>query len=663
MRERLPCASKVYAVLFMLLAAHGQQVSAQIAQATAPGASSIAVASSTPPSSSPATEKVCAVPSQPVVLVKRESSQFCDPQAIATMLAAAFNNAASQVAGAAKVIELSQAQSAGSTPASAMPTIDAAKYPELATLLANNTKGSDPLGLRTAVATALSQQQGAGDIYAAQLEQAAGIINGFTSTPLQFGTLGSVRNYITRVVQVNTLLGAIQRQVREGRVRPMRPTALFVNIGLTFPVAFLVYLSRIFIAARDLVQVPRDSINVAIASLNLVILISTNPINFAGLNAGEGPGGIFAPGAVRIGAGGGIGPGGGIFGPSSGIGTGIGAAGKRLLGVNEQFQELMSQLEAAGISTRELLDTSSAPTITTTGAAVAEGPTSPLARVFQLSEQLDGMLSAVQDVAGTIIPQLETVLSIDDVYNFRQNLFGGDPLAAVSESLRNISSQVSDTAKALVAEVLASSGVNTVLNSALGNANVDSPDGVCILPPITNVSAINIGNGTNGLPPGVIGLPAVKELGLPAVPFPGGFPATPPAFNAAVLNLLRTINSALALTFAILNLIQTILEWVGDVLAVPPAEIALVTGPILFGIASVEYYNALVAAFPAVPNGYLNDLNTALGGLGSGLTGNVFLGSSGGPLRTALGSLRTSLGTLGTAQGTLRGLTGGLARA
>ncbi|GFH09537.1 hypothetical protein HaLaN_04703 [Haematococcus lacustris] len=659
MRERLPCASKVYAVLFMLLAAHGQQVSAQIAQATAPGASSIAVASSTPPSSSPATEK-----------------------AIATMLAAAFNNAASQVAGAAKVIELSQAQSAGSTPASAMPTIDAAKYPELATLLANNTKGSDPLGLRTAVATALSQQQGAGDIYAAQLEQAAGIINGFTSTPLQFGTLGSVRNYITRVVQVNTLLGAIQRQVREGRVRPMRPTALFVNIGLleaqrllfggtrlainfitTFPVAFLVYLSRIFIAARDLVQVPRDSINVAIASLNLVILISTNPINFAGLNAGEGPGGIFAPGAVRIGAGGGIGPGGGIFGPSSGIGTGIGAAGKRLLGVNEQFQELMSQLEAAGISTRELLDTSSAPTITTTGAAVAEGPTSPLARVFQLSEQLDGMLSAVQDVAGTIIPQLETVLSIDDVYNFRQNLFGGDPLAAVSESLRNISSQVSDTAKALVAEVLASSGVNTVLNSALGNANVDSPDGVCILPPITNVSAINIGNGTNGLPPGVIGLPAVKELGLPAVPFPGGFPATPPAFNAAVLNLLRTINSALALTFAILNLIQTILEWVGDVLAVPPAEIALVTGPILFGIASVEYYNALVAAFPAVPNGYLNDLNTALGGLGSGLTGNVFLGSSGGPLRTALGSLRTSLGTLGTAQGTLRGLTGGLARA
>ncbi|KAL6760806.1 hypothetical protein V8C86DRAFT_2548636 [Haematococcus lacustris] len=646
MRERLPCASKVYAVLFMLLAAHGQQVSAQIAQATAPGASSIAVASSTPPSSSPATEK-----------------------AIATMLAAAFNNAASQVAGAAKVIELSQAQSAGSTPASAMPTIDAAKYPELATLLANNTKGSDPLGLRTAVSTALSQQQGAGDIYAAQLEQAAGIINGFTSTPLQFGTLGSVRNYITRVVQVNTLLGAIQRYLTptsqlEAQRLLFGGTRLAINFITTFPVAFLVYLSRIFVAARDLVQVPRDSINVAIASLNLVILISTNPINFAGLNAGEGPGGIFAPGAVRIGTGGGIGPGGGIFGPGAGVGTGIGAAGKRLLGVNEQFQELMSQLEAAGISTRELLDTSSAPTITTTGAVVAEGPTSPLARVFQLSEQLDGMLSAVQDVAGTIIPQLETVLSIDDVYNFRQNLFGGDPLAAVSESLRNISSQVSDTAKALVAEVLASSGVNTVLNSALGNANVDSPDGVCILPPITNVSAINIGNGTNGLPPGVIGLPAVKELGLPAVPFPGGFPATPPAFNAAVLNLIRTINSALSLTFAILNLIQSILEWVADVLAVPPAEIALVTGPILFGVASVEYYNALVAAFPAVPNGYLNDLNTALGGLGSGLTGNVFLGSSGGPLRTALGSLRTSLGTLGTAQGTLRGLTGGvLARA
>ncbi|GFH25035.1 hypothetical protein HaLaN_22928 [Haematococcus lacustris] len=142
-----------------------------------------------------------------------------------------------------------------------------------------------------------------------------------------------------------------------------------------------------------------------------------------------------------------------------------------------------------------------------------------------------------------------------------------------------------------------------------------------------------------------------------------GFPATPPAFNAAVLNLIRTITSALSLTFAILNLIQSILELIADELAVPPAAIALVTGPILFGVASVEYYNALVAAFPAVPNGYLNDLNTALGGLGSGLTGNVFLGSSGGPLRTALGSLRTSLGTLGTAQGTLRGLTGGLARA
>ncbi|GFH14753.1 hypothetical protein HaLaN_10865, partial [Haematococcus lacustris] len=103
-------------------------------------------------------------------------------------------------------------------------------------------------------------------------------------------------------------------------------TRLAVNFITTFPVAFLVYLSRIFVVARDLVQVPRDSINVAIASLNLVILISTNPINFAGLNAGEGPGGIFAPGAVRVGAGGGIGPGGGIFGPSSGIGTGIGAA-------------------------------------------------------------------------------------------------------------------------------------------------------------------------------------------------------------------------------------------------------------------------------------------------------------------------------------------------
>ncbi|GFH25033.1 hypothetical protein HaLaN_22926 [Haematococcus lacustris] len=57
--------------------------------------------------------------------------------------------------------------------------------------------------LRSAVAIALSQQQGTGDIYAAQLEEAAGIINGFINTPLQLGTLGSVHNYMTRVVQVN----------------------------------------------------------------------------------------------------------------------------------------------------------------------------------------------------------------------------------------------------------------------------------------------------------------------------------------------------------------------------------------------------------------------------------------------------------------------------
>lgn len=107
--------------------------------------------------------------------------------------------------------------------------------------------------------------------------------------------------------------------------------------------------------------------------------------------------------------------------------------------------------------------------------------------------------------------------------------------------------------------------------------------------------------------------------------------------------------------------VQTILEAISDILAVPPAGIALITGPILFEIISVDYYNQLVVAFPAVPNGYVTDLNIALGGIGARLsnTSNVFLGDQ--PLQAALGNLRSSLGSLGTVQGTLQGLIGSAA--
>ncbi|GFH15565.1 hypothetical protein HaLaN_11812 [Haematococcus lacustris] len=445
--------------------------------------------------------------------------------------------------------------------------------------------------------------------------EAAGVINGFT-TPLQFGTLGSVRNYITRVIQVNTLLGSIQRYLTPtSQLAAQRllfdGIRLSINFVTTFPVAFLVYLSRIFLAARDLVQIPRDSTNIAISSLNLIVFISTNPVNC-----------------------------------------------KRLLGVSEQFHELMAQLEAAGISTRDLLEEGAQPSFTTRDAPADVAPVAPLTRVLELSHLIVEMLSKVQEAGDAVIPDLESVLTMDDTYDFRERRFGGDPLAAVSQGMEEISRQVSGTAKALVFEVMRATGLSTVVDTTLGKPGADSPDGLCILPPITSVNRDNVGNGTNGLPPGVIGLPAVPQVGLPGLPFPAGFPATPPAFNPAVLNLLRTISTALGLAFSILNLAQTILEAISDILAVPPAGIALITGPILFEIISVDYYNQLVAAFPAVPNGYLTDLNTALGGIGARLTNpdNVYLGYQ--PLQAALGNLRSSLSSLGTVQGTLQGLVG-----
>ncbi|GFH09538.1 hypothetical protein HaLaN_04704 [Haematococcus lacustris] len=503
-------------------------------------------------------------------------------QAIATMLAAAFGNAAGQVSGAGKILESGQGQSAASTPAAAvapMPAIDAAKYPELAALLATKTNGSDPLGLRTAVATALSQQQGAGDTYAAQLEQAAGVINGFT-TPVTFGTLGSVRNYITRVIQINTLLGAIQRYLQPTSQLALQRLItdgirLAINFVTTFPVAYLVYESRVYIALRDAVRIPRDSIGLATQIINLVILVSTNPVNFSAINAGVGPGGLFAsfPGATTA------------FG-----------FGKRLLQANDESAGMAAtqqMLEGADNFQDLGLVDSVVPRLTllTNDSAVAEidfqKPNSADA-VFNAGKLLRSSADAVAAATG----------------RFRQTIFG--------------------------------------------------------LPPVTTVPPQNIGTGANGLPAGVIGLPAVPALGLPGIPFPGGFPPIPPPLNAAVLNLLRTVAASLVVANNILNLIQTVLETIADLIAVIPTAIALVTGPILFAISSLDYYNNLVASFPAVPNGYLGDLNIALGGLGSVLTGgNVFLGAgTTGALGGALSALTGASATLGTTRAALTAASG-----
>ncbi|GFH15690.1 hypothetical protein HaLaN_11964 [Haematococcus lacustris] len=589
MRERLPSASKVYAVLFMLLAAHGHQVSAQIAQAgpVLPGASSTAVASGTPPSSSPATEK-----------------------AVATMLVAALNTAGGMNSSQIMLV----GQPADSTPSGSMapmPAVDAAKYPALTTLLNNNANTSDPLGLRDAVTTALSQQQGAGDVYAAQLEQAAGVINGFT-TPLQFGTLGTVRNYITRVIQVNTLLGSIQRYLTPtSQLAAQRllfdGIRLSINFVTTFPVAYLVYISRVFIAARDYVRVARDSVNVATAIINLVVLVSTNPVNFQAINNGTGPGGLFANFPTN---------------GSRGCYTGPGsrpacvppppppaAQGKRLLEAGSEalepltqssnpLEELAAQLAASGMTSRDLL---------------AVGPLGGnLAGIAEeVRSSLFTTVGSVEDVVQALLARV-TPLIDSDSFDFRQALTpSGDFLTNAASVVRNATSQLEATVQRLGGAVF-----NTLFQ-----------------PPITNVSRVNIGNCTNGLPAGVIGLPAVPQLGLPAIPFPAGFPAPPPALNANVLNLLRTAAGITALTVTILNLIQSILQAIGDNIAVIPAAIALITGPILFELASVDYYNLLVAAFPGVPNGYLIDLNTALGGIGARLTNpnNVFLGGTGVP--------------------------------
>ncbi|GFH15144.1 hypothetical protein HaLaN_11316 [Haematococcus lacustris] len=622
MRERLPSASKVYAVLFMLLAAHGHQVSAQIAQAgpVLPGASSTAVASGTPPSSSPATEK-----------------------AVATMLVAALNSAGGT--NSSQIMLVGQpAVSTASGSMAPMPAIDAAKYPALTTLLNNNANTSDPLGLRDAVATALSQQQGAGDVYAAQLEQAAGVINGFT-TPLQFGTLGTVRNYITRVIQVNTLLGSIQRYLTPtSQLAAQRllfdGIRLSINYVTTFPVAYLVYVSRVFIAARDYVRVARDSVNVATAIINLVVLVSTNPVNFQAINNGTGPGGLFANFPTNGSRGCYTGPGSrpACVAPPSPPAS----QGKRLLEVGSEalepltqssnpLEELAAQLAASGMTSRDLL---------------AVGPLGGnLAGIAEeVRSSLFSTVGSVEDVVQALIARV-TPLIDSDSFDFRQALTpSGDFLTNAASVVRNATSQLEATVQRLGGAVF-----NTLFQ-----------------PPITNVSRVNIGNCTNGLPAGVIGLPAVPQLGLPAVPFPAGFPAPPPALNANVLNLLRTAAGITALTVTILNLIQSILQAIGDNIAVIPAAIALITGPILFELASVDYYNLLVAAFPGVPNGYLTDLNTALGGIGARLTNpnNVFLGGTGvGGSTTSLGSALGSLRSATTQLGGLRAQLGTAPRA
>ncbi|GFH28637.1 hypothetical protein HaLaN_27163 [Haematococcus lacustris] len=180
--------------------------------------------------------------------------------------------------------------------------------------------------------------------------------------------------------------------------------------------------------------------------------------------------------------------------------------------------------------------------------------------------------------------------------------------------------------------------------------------GSLIQDPITNVSAANIGNCTNGLPAGVIGLPAVPQLGLPAVPFPAGFPSPPPALNEDVLRAFSTTAGVLAVFATILNLISTTLLAVGDIIAVIIVSTTLVTGPILFQLASVESYNSQVAAFPDMPNGYLTDFTNALGAIGSGLAtpGNVFLGSGSGTGGSS--SLQSALASLRGAAAQLRGL-------
>ncbi|KAJ9517347.1 hypothetical protein QJQ45_016717 [Haematococcus lacustris] len=622
-RQRSQPVGKVYGFLFMLLAAQAQQISAQVAQAvpTVPGASTAAVpATVSAPSPSPLTQ-----------------------QAIATMLAAAFGNAAGQVSGAGKILESGQGQSAASTPAAAvapMPAIDAAKYPELAALLATKTNGSDPLGLRTAVATALSQQQGAGDTYAAQLEQAAGVINGFT-TPVTFGTLGSVRNYITRVIQINTLLGAIQRYLQPTSQLALQRLItdgirLAINFVTTFPVAYLVYESRVYIALRDAVRIPRDSIGLATQIINLVILVSTNPVNFSAINAGVGPGGLFAsfPGATTA------------FGfgkrllqandESAGM-----AATQQMLEGADNFQDLVAHLAAAGMTTRDLLgvstESSAAPSMTD---AAASAPVATeeevVAQVYDLSNKVNDMLGNVQGLVDSVVPRL-TLLTND---------------SAVAE----IDFQKPNSADAVfnAGKLLRSSA------DAVAAATGRFRQTIFGLPPVTTVPPQNIGTGANGLPAGVIGLPAVPALGLPGIPFPGGFPPIPPPLNAAVLNLLRTVAASLVVANNILNLIQTVLETIADLIAVIPTAIALVTGPILFAISSLDYYNNLVASFPAVPNGYLGDLNIALGGLGSVLTGgNVFLGAgTTGALGGALSALTGASATLGTTRAALTAASG-----
>ncbi|GFH14752.1 hypothetical protein HaLaN_10863 [Haematococcus lacustris] len=139
-----------------------------------------------------------------------------------------------------------------------------------------------------------------------------------------------------------------------------------------------------------------------------------------------------------------------------------------------------------------------------------------------------------------------------------------------------------------------------------------------------------------------------------------GFPPVPPPLNAAVLNLLRTVAASLVVANNILNVIQLVFETIADIIAVIPTAIALVTGPILFAISSLDYYNNLVASFPAVPNGYLSDLNIALGGLGSVLTGgNVFLGAgTTGVLGGALSALTGASTTLGTTRAALTAASG-----
>ncbi|KAL6756075.1 hypothetical protein V8C86DRAFT_3026932 [Haematococcus lacustris] len=447
-------------------------------------------------------------------------------------------------------------------------------------------------GLRDAVTTALSQQQGAGDVYAAQLEQAAGVINGFT-TPLQFGTLGTVRNYITRVIQVNTLLGSIQRY--------LTPTSQLAAQRLLFDG---IRLSINFVTSKP-----------STTALARVVSSPTSPPTApAAATPDLAPGLLVSPHPPHR--------------PHKRLLEAGSEALEPLTQSSNPLEELAAQLAASGMTSRDLLAVGP---LGGNLAGIAEeamgwgqdwlqgrvgeqpmvplpaaGPTCLLAlprpycwlgHLLQPSPEaliaagsapwssLFTTVGSVEDVVQALLARV-TPLIDSDSFDFRQALTpSGDFLTNAASVVRNATSQLEATVQRLGGAVF----------------------NVLFQPPITNVSRVNIGNW-----------------------------------------------------------IQSILQAIGDNIAVIPAAIALITGPILFELASVDYYNLLVAAFPGVPNGYLTDLNTALGGIGARLTNpnNVFLGGTGvGGSTTSLGSALGSLRGATTQLGGLRAQLGTAPRA